>query len=136
MNICPECHGELIEDSCTILLRAKSDSDEGEFMTNLSGSHFCSKCPVVLFDTAKVEHAAKLGIRGDKNLRYIISGIIDLDSIPEKKRHLEIGSDENPVPLVRFLPDLNKNVIIDKKSGRNDVCLCGSGKKHKKCCGK
>ena len=86
MNICPECHGELIEDSCTILLRAKSDSDEGEFMTNLSGSHFCSKCPVVLFDTAKVEHAAKLGIRGDKNLRYIISGIIDLDSIPEKKK--------------------------------------------------
>jgi SWIM/SEC-C metal-binding protein len=26
--------------------------------------------------------------------------------------------------------------IAEKKIGRNDPCLCGSGKKHKKCCGK
>ena len=133
---CPECGSYLIEDSCTILLCAKSDTDEGEFMTNLSGSHFCNKCPVVVFDSDKVERAAKLGIRGDQNLRYIIGGIIDLESIPDDKKHLEIGCDENPVPLVHFLPDINnQTVIIDKKQGRNDPCFCGSGKKYKKCCG-
>ncbi len=26
--------------------------------------------------------------------------------------------------------------IAEKKIGRNDPCPCGSGKKHKKCCGK
>ena len=26
--------------------------------------------------------------------------------------------------------------IAEKKIGRNDHCPCGSGKKHKKCCGK
>lgn len=136
LTFCPECGSDLIEDSCTILLCAKSDTDEGEFMTNLSGSHFCNKCPVVVFDADKVEQAASLGIRGDKNLRYIIGGIIDLDSIPDNKKHLEIGCDENPVPLVRFLPDINnQTVIVDKKQGRNDPCLCGSGKKFKKCCG-
>ena len=68
---------------------------------------------------------------------YIIGGIIDLDSIPDDKKHLEIGCDENPVPLVQFLPDLNKQTVIaEKKPGRNDPCLCGSGKKFKKCCGK
>lgn len=137
LTVCPECGSSLTEESCTILLCVKSDTDEGEFMTNLTGSHFCNNCPVVVFDSDKVAQAAKLGIRGDKNLRYIIAGIIDLDSIPKEKRHLEIGIDENPVPLVNFLPDLNtKTIIADKKPGRNEPCPCGSGKKYKKCCGK
>ncbi|HED05809.1 MAG TPA: hypothetical protein ENI61_03900 [Ignavibacteria bacterium] len=42
LNSCPECHSSLIEKGCTILLTVKSDSDEGEFMTNLSGNHFCN----------------------------------------------------------------------------------------------
>jgi SWIM/SEC-C metal-binding protein len=28
-----------------------------------------------------------------------------------------------------------KTVIAEKKVGRNEPCLCGSGKKYKKCCG-
>ncbi len=137
LNICPECGSGLTEENCTILLCAKSDSDEGEFMTNLSGSRFCNNCPVVVFDIDRVEQAAKFGTKGDRNLKYIIAGIIDLDSIPDDKKHLEIGSDENPVPLVHFLPDLNtKTIIADKKPSRNEPCTCGSGKKYKKCCGK
>lgn len=30
----------------------------------------------------------------------------------------------------------SKIVIKDKKIGRNEPCICGSGKKYKKCCGK
>ena len=137
LTICPECGSNLIEENCTILLYVKTDSDEGEFMTSLSGSHFCKICPVVVFDKGIIAQAAKFGIGGARNLRYIIGGIIDLDSIPDDKKHLEIGSDENPVPLVQFLPDLNnQTVIAEKKPVRNDPCLCGSGKKFKKCCGK
>ena len=136
LTICPECNSGLIEESCTILLCVKSDSDEGEFITNLSGSHFCNKCPVVVFNLEKVEQVAKFGIKGERNLRYIIAGIIDLESIPDDKKHLAIGSDDNPVPLVEFLPDLNtKTIISDKKPGRNESCPCGSGEKYKKCCG-
>ncbi|MDD2388984.1 MAG: SEC-C metal-binding domain-containing protein [Desulfobacterales bacterium] len=29
-----------------------------------------------------------------------------------------------------------KTKIAEKKVGRNEPCLCGSGKKYKKCCGK
>lgn len=103
LTTCPECGSDLLEEKCTILLCAKSDTDEGEFMTNLSGSQFCEKCPVVVFDIDKVEQAAKIGIKGNINLKYTIAGIIDLDSIPEEKKQLEIGIDENPVPLVKFL---------------------------------
>ncbi|MEW9122175.1 MAG: SEC-C metal-binding domain-containing protein [Thermotaleaceae bacterium] len=30
----------------------------------------------------------------------------------------------------------SKTVVKEDKIGRNDPCSCGSGKKHKKCCGK
>lgn len=133
---CPECGSRLIKDNCTVVIAAKSDTDEGEFMSNLTGSHFCNSCPVVVFDSDKIETAARFGIKGDKNLRFLIAGIVNFNKIPEEKRHLEIGTDENPLPLVYFLPDLNKiTVVSEKKRGRNDPCPCGSGKKYKKCCG-
>lgn len=28
------------------------------------------------------------------------------------------------------------SIVLNKTQGRNDPCLCGSGKKYKKCCGK
>ena len=104
-KICPECNSELIEEGCTILLVVKSTTDTGEFMTNMNGSHFCPTCPVVVFDKEKVEQAAALAFRGEKNIQYRIEGIVDLDAIPEEKKHLGIGTEENPVPLVLFLPD-------------------------------
>ncbi len=134
---CPECGSSLIEFDCPILLHVKSEKHEHELITNHSGSHFCKKCPVVVFDIDKVERAIKIGSRNNKNQSYFIAGIVDLDSIPEEKRYLEIGSDENPIPLVHFLPDLNtKKFMEDKIPGRNEPCPCGSGKKYKKCCGK
>ncbi len=136
-TICPECNSELIEKECTTILAVKSDTDKNEFMTNLTSSHFCPYCPVVVFDNEKVKQAAKLGIKGNKNLKYLIASIVDLNSIPKEKRHLEIGTDENPVPLIHFLPDLNTSTVTkDKKVGRNEPCQCGSGKKYKKCCGR
>lgn len=136
LDSCPECGTNLVKQSCAIILCLKSTTDEAEFITNITGSHFCEKCPVVVFDKEKVEQAAMLGIRGNKNLRYIIAGILNMDAIPEEKRHLEMGCDENPIPLVRFLPDLNTNTIVsEKKPGRNEPCICGSGLKYKKCCG-
>ena len=136
LHSCPECGSKLLEENCTILLLVKSKSDEGEFMTNLSGSHFCNQCPVVVFDNDKLEQAAKIAVRDKNNLKYFIAGIVNLEAIPEEKKRLEIGSDDNPVPLVRFLPDLTNTVISKKKLGRNEICTCGSGRKYKNCCGK
>lgn len=116
LTICPECGSDLIDDSCSILLCAESDTEETEFMTNLSGSHFCNKCPVVVFDTNMIKQAVAFGAIGGKNLRYYVGGIVDLASIPANKKNLVIGSDENPMPLVHFLPDLDdQSVNLDKK---------------------
>ena len=136
LTSCPECGLPLIKKNCPVILAVKSDTDTGEFISNLNGSRFCRTCPVVVFDSDKIEQAARLGIRGDSNLRFLIAGIVDYESIPQEKSHLEMGTDENPIPLVHFLPDLRKITDVnERKTGRNDPCPCGSGKKYKKCCG-
>ena len=82
----PECGNNLVEQSCTIVLYAKSTTNEADFITNFTGSHFCENCPIVVFDYKKVEQAALIGIKSDKNLRYQIKGIVNMDAIPEEKR--------------------------------------------------
>jgi len=137
LQFCPECGSELLKENCTIFLCIKSKSDEAGFLTNHSGSHFCRQCPVVVFERDQVEEAAKIAIRENHTVQYIIGGIVNLDAIPEEKKHLEIGGNENPLPLVRFLPDINTTTIkAEKKPLRNEPCFCGSGRKYKKCCGK
>lgn len=134
-SLCPECGKPLIEHGCTVVIAVKSDTDEGEFMSNLTGSHFCETCPVVVFDSDRIELAASLAINSGANLKYLIGGIVNYNAIPLEKRHLEVGSDDNPIPIADFLPDLNKTTITKrKKIGRNSPCSCGSGKKYKKCC--
>ncbi|MCD6289568.1 MAG: hypothetical protein J7M34_03625 [Anaerolineae bacterium] len=32
----------------------------------------------------------------------LIAGIVDLDAIPEEKRYLPLGDEDNPIPLVEF----------------------------------
>ncbi|MFT9493995.1 PBPRA1643 family SWIM/SEC-C metal-binding motif protein [Anaerosolibacter sp.] len=38
--------------------------------------------------------------------------------------------------LLGYKVENTKTIIKDEVVGRNDPCLCGSGKKYKKCCGK
>ncbi len=132
---CPECGEVLIAKGCTVMLAVRSESDEAEFMTNAVGSTFCQNCPIVVFDRERVEMAAKLGIKAKEKMMYSVIGFVNLDAVPESKRQMELGTDENPIPFISFLPSKNlKTVVTEKKTGRNEPCPCGSGKKYKKCC--
>lgn len=137
---CPDCDELLVAEKSTIMLYGKSDVDEGQFMSNLSGSHFCHNCPVVVFEQETIEKAISAGLRTNNLLKYGIVGLVDLEAVPEEKAHLELGIDENPIPLIRFLNDedrISRPQIPhrrESKVGRNAPCPCGSGKKYKKCC--
>lgn len=85
LTICPECDWTLTKEGCTIILYAKSDTDETEFIINLTGSYLCNNCPVVVFDTDKLEQAVHIGIRGDRNIEYLVAGIFNLNAILKEK---------------------------------------------------
>ena len=61
---------------------------------------------------------------------------------PEDSRRKQLPKLDGPL-VAPSLPDLNSDpdhvaplpYIRESKIGRNDPCPCGSGKKHKKCCG-
>ncbi len=62
-------------------------------------------------------------MKGDKNLRYLICGIVNFNAIPKEKRNIELGIEGNPIPIVPFLPDLNTTTVVSgKKTGRNEPC--------------
>ena len=139
---CPDCNNKLSNEDCVVLLYGKSDIDEGEFMTNISGSYFCDNCPTVVFEKEIIENAVRLSLKVKKWFKLDVLGLIDLDAVPDDQKHLAFG-DTNPVPLVRFLsegnniiekPQIIKTTENEIKVGRNEKCPCGSGKKYKKCC--
>ena len=62
-------------------------------------------------------------------------GEVAVEKIPNKDLIIhELGQMERP--NLKPLPTIPFQVIEGGKVGRNEPCLCGSGKKHKKCCGK
>lgn len=60
----------------------------------------------------------------DANAEWLY-GLEQWNEILPQEERLEIKKDYNR----------SKIVIKDKKVGRNEPCVCGSGKKYKKCCG-
>lgn len=46
----------------------------------------------------------------------------------------EILTEEKRLEIEREYKQ-TKTVVVEKRVGRNEPCVCGSGKKHKKCCG-
>lgn len=65
---------------------------------------------------------------------WILKGHTPEELFQEERKHLQ------PLPSAPFAAEKDDVKVIDMKTrtkvGRNDLCPCGSGKKHKKCCGK
>ncbi|HGY11242.1 MAG: zinc chelation protein SecC [Deltaproteobacteria bacterium] len=92
-----------------------------------------------LFDGKKT---AKLGTEKNPAIVNVKTKkrVKELESVFEKndwKYSIELDSDKpEDINDLEMLLNPPKTVIAEKKVGRNELCPCGSGKKHKKCCGK
>jgi len=99
---CPECQGALEKEFHTYLMVIKKGREMTPFLFGNDGGHFCFKCPVVV-----LEHDVFVdGIMAageTKAKQFTVAGIVNLEAIPDDKKHLPIGADDNPIPLVEFL---------------------------------
>jgi hypothetical protein len=110
---CPLCHSTLENEYHHYIIAIR----RGEDITTLGGGNeygaFCSECPVVVlerkgferFIEGVVEESPDLGISGA--VTFVVLGIVDIDAVPEDKRHLPLGGDDNPIPLVQFLQEID-----------------------------
>jgi len=115
---CPLCHSTLAPEYQSYVMVTWSGEEATQFITGNNDGAFCPECPVVVLDRkgfertiAEMVEKPDWGISG--TVRFAVLGIVDVDAIPEDKKHLPLGDDDNPVPLVEFLLETD----IANKSG-------------------
>jgi hypothetical protein len=137
-KICPRCGISLEKEyhSYIIIVRIKKETEQ--FAVGTDGGYFCPECPVVVLDRDNFIKLASVGLSStgydESSIGLAVAGIVDMDAIPEDKRDKPLGTEDNPIPLVQFV-ESKADAHGSKKTGRNQPCQCGSGKKYKKCCG-
>jgi len=65
----------------------------------------------------------------EDSVRIILNSSINKNNAPQRERVAE------PITASHGEEETKKPVTHSDKTGRNDLCPCGSGKKYKKCCG-
>jgi len=61
-----------------------------------------------------------------------LRGIDHQDTFDDMAEYDDEEYDEKEIPF--YLNEKSKPIVNHEKTGRNDPCPCGSGKKYKKCC--
>jgi hypothetical protein len=73
------------------------------FMTGNKMGWFCTRCPVVVINPTEVSEFLPYRLsKWDVGNEFAVLGIIDLNAVPQDKRELPLGGDDNPIPLVQF----------------------------------
>jgi len=142
-TICPRCNASLEREYHSYLVAIDDEGELETLMMGHDGGFFCQDCPTVVVDSLTVDelmesHAQRVGYAEGEYVKYALMGIANLAAIPEEKKDIPLGGDDNPIPFIKFEPGSNKSNRSQKRKertvGRNAPCPCGSGKKYKKCC--
>lgn len=98
---CPDCDAPLEAAWQTYMMVTRQGGETDAHMVGNTAGHFCSQCPVVVFDRDEFERFLTLSVDEQSAINYTVLGIVDLDAVPEDKRDRPFD-DTNPIPLVEF----------------------------------
>lgn len=74
-----------------------------DFLLGGTFGSFCLACPTVVVKSSEVrDYLAHTRPDWNVGTQYAVLGMLDLDAIPEDNRHVPLGGDDNPTPLVPF----------------------------------
>ena len=101
---CPQCGGRLRQSKQTYCVATRCGRKRlDSFIMGSDFGWYCEACPVVVINSREVSkllgHSMPHWNVGNE---FSVEGIVDLDAIPEHKRHLPIGAADNPIPLIEF----------------------------------
>ena len=112
---CPECGSKLEKEYHTYMIIIKVKNGQESFITGNNGGNFCPGCPVMVLDNEIFSKIVIAANTTSSSLKFIVCGIIDTDAVPPDKSHLPLGYDNNPIPLVEFIPHSDE---VDKRKRR------------------
>ena len=99
---CPGCDESLENESHTYVFATREGEEIDTFIVGGECGYFCQQCPIVVLDDESVAEILSFGRGYPGTFEFLAMGIVDLEAIPDDKQHMELGIDENPVPLVEF----------------------------------
>src|SRR5215470_19935347 len=110
---CPLCHSALENEYHTYGMAVVNGKETTTLITGNDAGSFCPVCPVVVLDRKGFEQVMEDIVEGRPDwlmsgaLRYIVIGLVDTDAVPEDKRHLPPGDEDNPINIVEFLQEID-----------------------------
>jgi hypothetical protein len=110
---CPLCHSTLENEYHHYIMVIRSGEESSALGAANDYGAFCPECPVVVLDKNGFERLAREDVEKNPdwkmsgNLSFIVIGIVNLNAVPEDKRHLPLGGDDNPIPIVEFLREID-----------------------------
>jgi hypothetical protein len=101
---CPKCNGALEQASVPYLVATRTGRRiEDSFIVSGDFGWFCQSCPVLVFNQSELRKMMGFSKPGWKvGQEFSVMGVMNLDAIPENKRHLPISSPGMPNTLVKF----------------------------------
>jgi hypothetical protein len=98
---CPTCGGDLEHQQLNYLIATRSGKANADsFMLGAEGN-VCRQCAAVVVDPQHISQFLHFQLPHWKvGKQFTILGLVDLDAIPENKRDMPMGDDDNPLPLI------------------------------------
>lgn len=106
---CPFCKSRLERQYQTYLFAVQDGEETPAYVAGCELGAFCPICPLVVFDSKEVGKLISENFVGEKKqdvIAFQVVGLVNVDAIPEDKKDEPIGGDDNPLPLVEFVNDL------------------------------
>jgi hypothetical protein len=110
---CPLCHSTLENEYHHYIMVIQSGKETTALGAANDYGAFCPECPVVVLDKNGFERLAREDVEKKPDwkmsgeLSFIVIGIVNLNAVPEDKRHLPLGGDDNPIPIVKFIREID-----------------------------
>jgi hypothetical protein len=101
---CPRCGGTLRQSYQSYVISTRRGATiEGSFIAGGKMGWFCMACPTVVLNAQEISEMLGATTGGEASgAEFAVLGLVDFDAIPANKRNEELGTDDNPIPLVSF----------------------------------
>ena len=101
---CPRCGGTLEQRYVSYLISTGEPGQAADsFVSGSKAGWFCAQCPAVVIDTNAIGELLSLRLpHWNVGQHFAVLGIVDLKAVPEERKRLPLGRDDNPIPLIAF----------------------------------
>jgi hypothetical protein len=112
---CPHCKTKLEKDYQSYVFAIWIKGEYQAFICGNEAGAFCPQCPIVVLnqdDFISTIDSMDLANDGGRTQipEFAVVGIVDTNAIQKENADMPIGADDNPIPLVEFIDEIEGGI--------------------------